>query len=68
MYNIDYYQGRAEAAKETHELLQLIHSHDAATIEQLEILSKHLMGMIERAEHNIDMELSIMECDELLRG
>lgn len=67
MYTIEYYRGRAEAAKETHELLQVIHSHDPETIEQLEILSKHLLGMIERAEYYIDMELSIMEGDELLR-
>lgn len=68
MYNIDYYRGRAEAAKEAHELLQLIHSHDSAVVEQLEILSNHLLRMAERAEHDIDIELSIMEGNELLRG
>ena len=67
MNSIEYYRGRAEAAKEARELLQLIHTHDPATIEQLEILSKHLSGMVERADHYIDIELSIMEGNELLR-
>ena len=67
MYNIDYYRGRADAAKEAHELLQLIHSHDPEVVEQMSILSKHLLDMAERADHYIDMELSIMEGDDLLR-
>ena len=65
MNSIEYYRGRAEAAKEAHELLQLIYSHDPTTMVQLEILSKHLADMAERADHYIDMELSIMEGNEL---
>lgn len=67
MNSIEYYRGRAEAAKEAYELLQLVHSHDPATLEQLTILSKHLADMAESAEHYIDIELSIMEGNELLR-
>lgn len=67
MNTIEYYRGRAEAVKEAHELLKLIHSNDPDTLEQLAILSKHLSGMVEQADHYIDMELSIMEGNELLR-
>lgn len=68
MNTIEYYRGRAEAVKEVHELLKLIHSNDLGTLEQLSILSKHLSGIVERSDHYIDMELSVMEGNELLRG
>ena len=63
MDSIDYYRGRAEAAKEVHELLQLIYTKDMATLEQLEILSKYLLGMAERANQYVDVKLNMMEAE-----